>query len=105
MNPISAPNYVRRDAPRTFDNRTVRHDRLDLCIFETIEAVWHIATEWLWTYNTEHPNMGFDGVTPAMKRKMAAKVQRSRPVKTGRIPFSHSALIYREPSTSENTLA
>jgi putative transposase len=28
-------------------NRTVRHEWLDLCIFETIEEVQNIATEWL----------------------------------------------------------
>ena len=31
-----------------------------------------IATEWLWTYNNERPNMGIGGVTPAMKLNMAA---------------------------------
>ena len=41
-------------------------------IFETIEEVQQIATEWLWTYNNERPNMGIGGVTPAMKLKMAA---------------------------------
>lgn len=53
-------------------NRTVRHEWLDLHIFDTIEEVQQIATEWLWTYNNERPNMGIGGVTPAMKLKMAA---------------------------------
>ena len=53
-------------------NRTVRHEWLDLYIFETIEEVQNIATEWLWTYNNERPNMGIGGVTPAMKLRMAA---------------------------------
>ena len=53
-------------------NRTVWHEWLDLYIFETIEEVQQIATEWLWTYNNERPNMGIGGVTPAMKLKMAA---------------------------------
>jgi len=35
-------------------NRTVRHEWLDLCIFETIEELPQIATDWLWTYNNEH---------------------------------------------------
>jgi len=43
-----------------------------LTIFETIEEVQQIATEWLWTYNNERPNMGIGGVTPAQKLKMAA---------------------------------
>jgi type I restriction enzyme M protein len=31
-----------------------------------------IATQWLWTYNNDCPNMGIGGITPAMKLKMAA---------------------------------
>ena len=53
-------------------NRTVRHEWLGLYIFETIEEVQNIATEWLWTYNNERPNMGIGGITPAMKLRMAA---------------------------------
>ena len=53
-------------------NRTARHEWLDLYIFETIEEVQNIATEWLWTYNNERPNMGIGGITPAMKLRMAA---------------------------------
>ena len=32
-------------------NRTVRHEWLDLYIFESLEEVQQIATEWLWSYN------------------------------------------------------
>ena len=65
-------------------NRTVRHERLDLYIFETIKEMQQIATDWLWTYNNERPSAncvaigsrpmstGSGGVTPAMKLKMAA---------------------------------
>ena len=53
-------------------NRTVRHEWLGLYIFETIEEVQQIVTEWLWTYNTERPNMGIGGVTLAMQLKLAA---------------------------------
>ena len=41
-------------------------------IFETIEEAQDQATEWLWTYNKERPNMGIGGITPAMKLKTAA---------------------------------
>ena len=34
-------------------NRTVRHEWLDLYIFESIEEAQQIATEWLWSYNNE----------------------------------------------------
>ena len=40
--------------------------------FESIEEVQQIATEWLWSYNHERPNMGNGGMTPAQKLKMAA---------------------------------
>lgn len=46
-------------------NRTVRHEWLDLYIFESIGEVQQIATEWLWSYNNERPNMGNGGMTPA----------------------------------------
>ena len=53
-------------------DRTVRHEWLDLYIFETIEEVQQIATEWLWTYNNERPNIGIGALTPAMKLKITA---------------------------------
>jgi putative transposase len=53
-------------------NRTVRHEWLDQNIFETIEEAQEQATNWLWTYNNDRPNMGIGGITPAMKLKLAA---------------------------------
>ena len=53
-------------------NRTVRHEWLDQNIFETIEEAQDQATEWLWTYNNDRPNMAIGGITPAMKLKVAA---------------------------------
>ena len=53
-------------------NRTVRGEWLSQYIFETIEEAQDQATEWLWTYNNERPNMGIGGITPAMKLKTAA---------------------------------
>jgi putative transposase len=49
-----------------------RHEWLDLYIFNSITEVQEIATEWLWTYNHEWPNMGIGGITSAHKLKMAA---------------------------------
>jgi len=48
------------------------HEWLDQNIFETIEEAQSQATEWLWTYNNDRPNMAIGGITPAMKLKMAA---------------------------------
>ena len=53
-------------------NRTVRGEWLGQNTFETIEEAQEQATEWLWTYNNDRPNMGIGGITPAMKLKMAA---------------------------------
>ena len=53
-------------------NRTVRHEWLDQHIIESIEEAQDYATEWLWTYNNERPNMGIGGITPAQKLKLAA---------------------------------
>jgi putative transposase len=36
------------------------------------EEAQQIATEWLWTYNHERPNMGIGGITPAQKLQLAA---------------------------------
>ena len=53
-------------------NRTVRHEWLDLDIFESIDEVQQIATNWLWSYNNERPNMGSGEITPAQKLRLAA---------------------------------
>ena len=38
-------------------NRTVRYDWLSHYLFESIEEVQNYATDWMWTYNHERPNM------------------------------------------------
>ena len=53
-------------------NRTVRHEWLDQNIFETIKEAQELATEWLWAYNNDRPNMAIGGITPDMKLKTAA---------------------------------
>ena len=53
-------------------NRTVRGEWLSQYIFETTEEAQDQATGWLCTYRNERPNMGIDGITPAMKLKTVA---------------------------------
>ena len=53
-------------------NRTVRYDWLNQYLFESVEEMREFATQWLWSYNNERPNMGIGGITPAMKLKQAA---------------------------------
>ena len=51
-------------------NRTVRHEWLDQYMFATIKEVQDYATQWLWTYNNDRPNIGLGGITPAQKLKL-----------------------------------
>jgi putative transposase len=53
-------------------NRTVRYDWLGQYLFGTLEDVQDFATQWLWTYNHERPNMGLGGITPKQKLAMVA---------------------------------
>lgn len=45
-------------------NRTVRHEWLDLHLFESIEHAQELATQWLWKYNNERPNSAIGGIPP-----------------------------------------
>ncbi len=45
-------------------NRTARHEWLDLHMFESVEQAQNLATDWLWIYNNERPNMAIGGVPP-----------------------------------------
>ena len=48
-------------------NRTVRYDWLAQYLFANIDEVQAAATQWLWTYNNERPNMALGGITPAQR--------------------------------------
>jgi len=52
-------------------NITVRYDWLNHCLFDSIEDVQNRATQWLWIYNNERPNMALNGITPMMKLAVA----------------------------------
>ncbi|SFD78436.1 Integrase core domain-containing protein [Salipiger profundus] len=64
---------------------------LDLHIFETIDEVQQIATEWLWSYNNDRPNIGNGGMTPAQKLRMAAQILRPSPRENGGLPIDFSS--------------
>lgn len=44
---------------------SLRHEWLNLYIFEPIDEAHEIATDWRWTYNNERPDMDSGGITPA----------------------------------------
>jgi putative transposase len=48
-------------------NRTVRHEWLDLQLFESVEQAQMLATQWLWTYNNERPHMALGGIPPRQR--------------------------------------
>ena len=43
-------------------NHTVRHELLDLHLFESVEQAQYLATEWLWRYNHKRPHSSIGGV-------------------------------------------
>lgn len=53
-------------------NRTVRYDWLTQYEFDTLVEVQDFATQWMWTYNHERPNMALGGITPKQRLAMAA---------------------------------
>ena len=48
-------------------NRTVRYDWLNHYLFDSVSQIQNHATQWMWTYNNERPNMGLGGFTPKQK--------------------------------------
>ena len=54
-------------------NRTVRYDWLSHYLFESIEEVQSYATDWMWTYNHERPNMALGGITPKQKSALLTR--------------------------------
>ena len=65
------PGKPRQNACIERYNRTVRHEWLDQHIIETIEEAQDFATQWLWTYNNDRPNMDVGAMTPAQKLNAA----------------------------------
>ena len=53
-------------------NRTVRYEWLAQYLFDTVGEVQDFATQWVWNYNHERPNMALGGFTPKQRLAMAA---------------------------------
>jgi putative transposase len=66
------PGHPQQNAYIERYNRTVRQEWLEQSLFESIQDVQEVATQWLWTYNNDRPNMGNGEFTPAQKLKEAA---------------------------------
>jgi len=66
------PGKPQQDAFIERYNRTVRHEWLNQHLFESIDHAQKTATQWLWQYNNERPNMAIGGITPYQKLHEAA---------------------------------
>ena len=53
-------------------NRTVRYEWLSQYHWENLEEVQLYATQWMWKYNHDRPNMALGGLTPKQRLAMAA---------------------------------
>ncbi len=53
-------------------NRTVHYEWLAQYHWSSLDEVQDHATQWMWTYNHERPNMALGGITPKQRLAMAA---------------------------------
>ena len=53
-------------------NRTVRYEWLSQYYWSSIEEVQDFATQWMWSYNHDRPNMALGGFAPKQHLAMAA---------------------------------
>lgn len=52
-------------------NRTVRHEWLNLHLFESLDHARELATKWLWQYNNERPHKAIGGIPPRKHKNVA----------------------------------
>lgn len=53
-------------------NRTVRHEWLSQYCWSDLDEVRLFATQWMYAYNHQRPNMALGGITPKQRLAMAA---------------------------------
>jgi len=53
-------------------NRTVRYEWLSQHYWQDLDEVQLYATQWMWKYNHDRPNMALGGITPKQRLAMAA---------------------------------
>lgn len=53
-------------------NRTVRYEWLSKYHWSDLDEEREFATQWMWRYNHERPNMALGGITPKQRLAMAA---------------------------------
>jgi putative transposase len=53
-------------------NRTIRYEWLSQYYWQDLDEVGGFATQWMWHYNHDRPNMALGGFTPKQRLAMAA---------------------------------
>ncbi len=53
-------------------NRTVRYEWLSQHYWQSVDEVQEFATEWMYKYNHQRPNMALGGITPKQRLAMVA---------------------------------
>lgn len=53
-------------------NRTARYEWLSQYEWKDLNHVREQATQWMWSYNYERPNMALGGITPKQRLAMVA---------------------------------
>ena len=66
------PGKPQQNAYVERSNRTVRYEWLSQYHWSNLEEVRLYATNWMWMYNNERPNMALGGITPKQRLAMAA---------------------------------
>jgi transposase InsO family protein len=56
-----------KKTPHKISFKSIFQGRLSHHLFESIQDVQAFASQWLWTYNNERPNMALGGITPMQK--------------------------------------
>ncbi|MCO4206169.1 IS3 family transposase [Aeromonas taiwanensis] len=69
---IQPPGNPQQNAYIERFNRTVRYDWLGHYLFASLNELQAFATNWLWVYNHERPNMALGGYTPKQRLAQAA---------------------------------
>lgn len=64
---FTQPGHPQQNAYIERFNRTMRYELLHPTLFGSIDEVQLAATQWMWAYNHERPNMALGGFTPAQK--------------------------------------
>jgi putative transposase len=75
---------------------TVRYEWLSQYHWEDLDHVQRFATDWMWIYNHDRPNMALGGFTPKQRLAMAAQFLLLNPVENGGITSRCHACAWRE---------